>query len=121
MTATLQLSGNPLGQRRSTPLAPCAGVYEDFLSDFGYAPSTKGRHFRCLVHFGRWMSECGLKPITFASNARQQPAGRCSCVPQLPAAGRSAPTASARRSARPAPAPDCPTAVPTCCAIIRSA
>jgi len=60
MTATLQLSGNPLGQLRSTPLALYAGVYEDYLSDCGYAPSTKERHFRCLVHFGRWMSECGL-------------------------------------------------------------
>jgi len=60
MTATLQLSGNPLGQLRSTPLAPYAGVYEGYLGDHGYAPSTKGRHFCCLVHFGRWMSQCGL-------------------------------------------------------------
>ena len=60
MTATLQLSGNSLGQLRSTPLAPYAGVYEDYLSDCGYAPSTKGGYVRCLVHFGRWMSECGL-------------------------------------------------------------
>jgi integrase/recombinase XerC len=60
MTATLQLSGNPLGQLRSTPLAPYAGVFEDYLRDGGYASSTQGRHLRCLVHFGRWMSQCGL-------------------------------------------------------------
>jgi hypothetical protein len=40
MTATLQLSGNPLGQLRPTPLAPHAGVYEGYLRDCGYAPST---------------------------------------------------------------------------------
>lgn len=60
MTATLQLSGNPLGQLRSTALAPYAEIYEGYLGDRGYAPSTQGRHLRCLVHFSRWMSECGL-------------------------------------------------------------
>ena len=60
MTATLQLSENPLGQLRSTPLAPYAGIYEGYLGDHGYAPSTQGGYLRCLVHFGRWMSQCGL-------------------------------------------------------------
>jgi site-specific recombinase XerC len=60
MTATRQLSANPLDQLRATPLAPYAGIYEGYLSDRGYAPSTKGRYFRCLVHVGRWMSQCRL-------------------------------------------------------------
>ena len=55
-------------------------------------------------------------PITSASTARQQPAARCSCVASLLVAVISAPTASARQSARPMPAPDCPTPGPTCCA-----
>jgi hypothetical protein len=41
MTANLQLSGNPLGQLRATPLAPYAGVYAGYLGDRGYAPSTQ--------------------------------------------------------------------------------
>lgn len=60
MTATLQLSANPLDQLRATALAPYAGIYEGYLSDGGYAPSTRGGYLRCLVHFGRWMSQCGL-------------------------------------------------------------
>ncbi len=40
MTATLQLSGNPLDQLRTTALGPFAGIYEGYLSDRGYAPST---------------------------------------------------------------------------------
>ena len=60
MTATLQLSGNPLDQLRTTALGPYAGIYEGYLSDRGYAPSTAGGYFRCLVHFGRWMSQCRL-------------------------------------------------------------
>ena len=42
MTATLQLSGNPLDQLRTTALGPYAGIYEGYLSDRGYAPSTPG-------------------------------------------------------------------------------
>lgn len=34
--------------------------YEGYLGDHGYALSTKGGHLRCLVHYGRWMSQCGL-------------------------------------------------------------
>jgi integrase/recombinase XerC len=60
MTATLQLSANPLDQLRATALAPFAGIYEGYLSDHGYAPSTQGGYLRCLAHFGRWMSQCGL-------------------------------------------------------------
>lgn len=60
MTATLQLSGNPLDQLRTTALGPYAGIYEGYLSDRGYAPSTAGGYSRCLVHFGRWMSQCRL-------------------------------------------------------------
>ena len=51
MTATLQLSANPLDQLRATVLAPYAGIYEGYLSEGGYAPSTKGGYFRCLTHF----------------------------------------------------------------------
>ena len=43
MTATLQLSGNPLDQLRATALAPYADIYEGYLGDRGYAPSTQGR------------------------------------------------------------------------------
>ena len=60
MTATLQLSGDPLEQLRSTTLAPSAGLYARHLSDYGYAPSTQGDYLRGLVHFGRWISQCGL-------------------------------------------------------------
>ena len=42
MTATLQLSGNPLDQLRTTALGPYAGIYEGYLSDRGYAPSPSG-------------------------------------------------------------------------------
>ena len=42
MTATLQLSGNPLDQLRTTVLGPYAGIYEGYLSDRGYAPSPPG-------------------------------------------------------------------------------
>jgi len=60
MTATLQLCANPLDQLQATALAPHAGIYEGYLSERGYAPSTQGGYLRCLVHFGRWMSQCGL-------------------------------------------------------------
>ena len=42
MTATLQLSGNPLDQLRTTALGPYAGLYKRYLSDRGYAPSPSG-------------------------------------------------------------------------------
>jgi len=60
MTTPLQLGGNAVEQLRATPLAPYARIYEGYLGDRGYAPSTKGGYFRCLVHFGRWMSQGGL-------------------------------------------------------------
>ena len=60
MTATLQLCASPVDQVQATALAPYAGIYEGYFRDSGYAPSTQGRHLRCLVHFGRWMSQCGL-------------------------------------------------------------
>ena len=42
MIATLQLSGNPLDQMRTTALGLYAGIYEGYLSDRGYAPSPSG-------------------------------------------------------------------------------
>jgi hypothetical protein len=38
MTATLQLSGNPLEKLRATTLAPYAGIYAKHLSDYGCSP-----------------------------------------------------------------------------------
>jgi len=61
MTATLQLSGNPLDQLLATALAPYAGIYEQYLGGHGYAPSTKKGYFGCLAHFGRWMSQSRLE------------------------------------------------------------
>ena len=60
MTTPRQLGGNAVEQLRATPLAPYARIYEGYLGDRGYAPSTKGGYFRCLVHFGQWMSQSGL-------------------------------------------------------------
>ena len=60
MTATLPLTGSPQDQLRATALAPYVGVYEGYLGDRGYAPSTTGGYLRCLAHFGRWMSQCRL-------------------------------------------------------------
>lgn len=60
MTTPLQLAGDAVEQLRATPLAPYAGIYEGYLGEGGYAPSTKGGYFRCLGHFGRWMSQGGL-------------------------------------------------------------
>ena len=69
MTATLQLSGDPVEQLRATTLAPYAGLYARHLSDYGYAPSTQGDYLRGLVHFGRWISQCGLKGGTLAKRS----------------------------------------------------
>ena len=44
MTTPLQLGGT-VEQLRATPLAPYARIYEGYLGDRGYAPSTKGGYF----------------------------------------------------------------------------
>jgi site-specific recombinase XerD len=60
MAATRELPANPLDQLRATVLAPYAGLYEGYLRDGSYAPSTQGGYLRGLVQFGRWMSQGGL-------------------------------------------------------------